>query len=183
MLHRARLVFAALLDVRLHLRGHQGHPAPSAQRKAFEAGLKKMVLRVDRWGPRGERRFSTSNRRWRWQSSTNRSTTPGSSRCWGLRQTIPDRRRVLQPGRLFRRPGCFDTGFNGLTLYFATWLAVRNDWPWAKESVAQAWKLRGYLMLPEPGTTKDGQAAPAEPDAHDVAHEQPGRLRSVELAL
>jgi len=126
---------------------------PEAPRKAFAAGLKKMVLRVNGWGPRGDETYLDI------QSALAMTI---------LFQTLDDAelkpvmeayvKKFMTPGEFynpagyFADQGCFDTGFNGLTLYYATWLAelAPKDWTWARESVAQAWKLRGYLMLPEP---------------------------------
>ena len=126
---------------------------PEAPRKAYEAGLKKMVQRVVKWGPRGEETFLDI------QAAVAMTI---------LYQTLDDPelkpiceayvKRFMAPGAYynpagyFADQGCFDPGFNGLTLYFATWLASRApaEWPWAKQAVAQSWKLRGYLILPEP---------------------------------
>lgn len=126
---------------------------PEGARKAFEAGLAKMVRRVDGWGPRGDETYLDI------QAALAMTILYGAMDDADLKPVMEGYvRRFMTPGEFyspagyFADQGCFDPGFNGLTLFYATWLALRAppEWTWAREAVAQAWKLRGYLMLPEP---------------------------------
>lgn len=125
---------------------------PDAARKAFEAGIKTQVLNViNTWGPKGEETFLDIQPAVAmtilYQSMKDEELKPMME---AYVKKFMAAGEYYHPAGYFPDQGCFDTGFNGLTLYFATWIAARSDWPWAKDSVAQAWKLRGYLMLPEP---------------------------------
>jgi hypothetical protein len=46
--------------------------------------------------------------------------------------------------------GCFDTSYNGISLYFATWAALASDWAFARDAVRRAYDLRAHLSFPEP---------------------------------
>lgn len=124
--------------------------APDA-RKAFEAGLKKIVLRVCKWGPKGEETYLDMT------AVTGLVLAEKSLRDPEVTAAVDAYTKLFftpgefyHPAGYFADQGCFDPGFNGLSLYFATWAALASDRPWIKEAVAQAWKLRGYLQLPEP---------------------------------
>ncbi len=124
---------------------------PESARQAFEAGLEKMVRRLIGWGPKGEETFFDMQAA---VAMTILHRSLDNAKLRPLMEAYVKRflteGEFYHPAGYFPDQGCFDTGFNGLTLYFATWLAARTDWPWAREAVARAWKLRGYLMLPEP---------------------------------
>ncbi|MCX5660649.1 MAG: hypothetical protein NTW19_13140 [Planctomycetota bacterium] len=126
---------------------------PEAPRKAYEEGLKKMVQRVVKWGPRGDETYldiqAAVAMTILFQSMDDAELKPAMEAYVKLFMAPGE---FYNPAGYFADQGCFDTGFNGLNLYYATWLAARApaEWKWARESVAQAWKLRGYLMLPEP---------------------------------
>lgn len=124
---------------------------PEATRKAFETGLEKMVQRVIGWGPKGEETFFDMQNA---VAMTILHQTMDSAKVKPALETFVKRflteGEFYHPAGYFPDQGCFDTGYNGLTMFFATWIGARTDWKWAKDAVAQSWKLRGYLMLPEP---------------------------------
>ena len=124
---------------------------PDNVRKAYESALKKMITRSAAWGPKGEETFfdiSLVTGMVIAAKTMNDDETTQRVEAYA--------RRLFEPGAFynaagyFADQGTFDTGFNGFSLYFATWAAAESDWAWMKANVAQAWKLRGHLQLPEP---------------------------------
>lgn len=55
-------------------------------------------------------------------------------------------------GYFVERGGC-DLGFQGMSNWFAIWLALASDWDFAKDAVARTQRLRAYVSLPEPDGT------------------------------
>ncbi|QDU94416.1 hypothetical protein Pla8534_22060 [Lignipirellula cremea] len=43
-----------------------------------------------------------------------------------------------------------DLGFGGGANFYAVWAALATDWPFAKEAVEKAYRLRAHLSLPDP---------------------------------
>lgn len=125
---------------------------PEAPRKAFEAGLKRTIRRlIKEWGPKGEETYLDMT------AVTGMAILSKAIADLELNKEMEAyAKKFLTDGEYyhaagyFTDQGCFDPGFNGLTMYFATWAALASDWPFAKEAVAKSWKLRAHLMLPEP---------------------------------
>ena len=64
-------------------------------------------------------------------------------------------RKVFTDPRFFRAAGYFPFGgtldsFNGFALTYAIWGAAAGDWPFARDAIARAHRLRAHLTLPEP---------------------------------
>ncbi len=68
--------------------------------------------------------------------------------------------------------GCFDTSYNGISLYFATWAALASDWGFAREAVDRAYRLRAHLSLPEPTGGANGPSHMSSRTSADPPHDQ-----------
>jgi len=128
---------------------------PAEVRSAFHAGLKKHVLRLQQWGPRGAMTdmdlFAPVGL---WYCAQALGDAEVSKVAEAYARRLFTEERFFHPAGYFVDAGCFDTSYNGISLYFATWAALASDWPFAREAVAKAFRLRAHLCLPEP----DGQA-------------------------
>ena len=58
--------------------------------------------------------------------------------------------RSFHPAGYWDERGGIDMGFGGTANFYATWIALMTDWPFAREALERSYRLRGYLMLPEP---------------------------------
>ena len=85
-------------------------------------------------------------------------------------------RKVFTDPQFFDAAGYFPFGgtldsFNGIALHFAIWGASAGEWPFARDAMAQAHRLRAHLTLPEPdgylvGPSHMAALTPCEP-VHD----------------
>ena len=85
-------------------------------------------------------------------------------------------RKVFTDPEFFDAAGYFPFGgtldsFNGIALHFAIWGASAGEWPFARDAMAQAHRLRAHLTLPEPdgylvGPSHMAALTPCEP-VHD----------------
>jgi hypothetical protein len=105
---------------------------------------------------------------------------------WYLSQALPD----LKPAAtdyarpLFSDPkyynqagyfvdnGCFDTSYNGISLYFGSWAAIVSDWPFARQAMLEALRLRSYLCFPEPDGGLLGPSSMSSRTSGDPPHDQ-----------
>jgi len=125
---------------------------PAEVRAAYETGLKRMVKKLEKWGPVG--------------TMTDMDLFAAVS-LWYAAKAMPDdadvariaeayaRRlftgpRFFHPAGYFVDHGCFDTSYNGISLYFTSWAAVISDWEFADQALARAYRLRSHLGLPDP---------------------------------
>ena len=124
---------------------------PDEARKAFEVGLKRMILRVCKWGPKGEETYLDMVAVTGMLIAEKTLNDPEVTAAVGnyIKPFFTEGEFYNAAG-YFPDQGCYDAGFNGLSLYFATWAALASDRPEVKAAAAQAWKLRGYMLLPEP---------------------------------
>jgi hypothetical protein len=124
---------------------------PKEARAAYETGLKKLIKRVNGWGPKGEEtHFDLAATLGMGIAAKTLQDPEISKIAEDYTKRLLNDERFYHPAGYFVDAGCFDAGFNGLSLYFGTWLATATDWPFAKEAVAKAWRLKSYLYLPEP---------------------------------
>jgi len=77
------------------------------------------------------------------------------------------------PAGYFADQGCLDAGYQGMSLYWGTWLALAApDWPFVGDAVKKSWRLRGYLLLPDPDGTLVGPAHFNARTSSDVLKDQ-----------
>lgn len=146
---------------------------PAEARAAFDAGLKKLVTTINRWGPYGA------------MTDMDLFAPVGLSYVAAATKD-PDVRRIAEEysRRLFTEPrffhpagyfvdnGCFDTSYNGISLYFGTWAALQNDWPFARDAIDRSYRLRGLLSFPHPDGTFSGPSAMASRCSGDPPRDQ-----------
>jgi hypothetical protein len=124
---------------------------PAAPREAFAAGLAKHVRRIDRWGPKGlmtDMDLFAPVGLWYVQQALGDPEISRISEAYARRLfTEP---RFFHPAGYFVDNDCFDTSYNGISLYFGTWAALASDWPFAQEAMRKAWRLRAHLCFPDP---------------------------------
>ena len=63
--------------------------------------------------------------------------------------------RVFHPAGYWVERGGLDVGFGGMANFWSVWLALASDWPFVKETVGKAYRLKSHLALPDP----DGKLA------------------------
>ncbi|MCX5659023.1 MAG: hypothetical protein NTW19_04785 [Planctomycetota bacterium] len=131
---------------------------PAEARAAYETCLFQMMQRVDKWGPRhDETHFDVCAVLGMRLAGDAIGTPKAKKLAETYAKRVFDDRQFFHPAGYFTDQGGFDVGFEGMSLYWGTWLAVAApDWPWAQEAVKKAWRLRAYLLLPEPDGAQVG---------------------------
>jgi len=125
---------------------------PEEARKAFEVGLRKMGRRLLEADPKGLQP---------------NMVVVGPVALWYISQALGDKAFTKEVEALARRfwsdetftnpagfyadRGGIDIGYAGTVNLFTAWASLVADWPFAKEALARAYRLRGHLSLPEPG--------------------------------
>ncbi|MBI2440151.1 MAG: hypothetical protein HYV35_02150 [Lentisphaerae bacterium] len=124
---------------------------PAEVLAAFEAGIKKQVLRLNKWGPTGAMTdmdlFAPVGLSYIAQASSDPEIKQVAQDY--SRKLFSDE-RYFHPAGYFVDNGCFDTSYNGISLYFATWAALSSDWPFVREALNKAFRLRAHLCFPDP---------------------------------
>lgn len=146
---------------------------PAKALAAFEAGIKKQVLRLKQWGPTGAMTdmdlFAPVGLGYIAKASSDPE----------IKQVAQDYARKLftaeryfHPAGYFVDGGCFDTSYNGISLYFATWAALLSDWPFAREAVNKAFRLRAHLSFPDPDGVFHGPSQMSSRTSADPPNDQ-----------
>ena len=140
---------------------------------AFEAGVKKLVLTINEWGPRGAMTdmdlFAPVGLRYI-ADAMNDAEVKKIAETYSRRLfTEP---RFFHPAGYFVDNGCFDTSYNGISLYFGTWAALMSDWPFARTAIDKAYRLRAHLSFPHPDGTFSGPSAMASRCSGDPPRDQ-----------
>lgn len=124
---------------------------PPEVRAAFEAGLKKHVLRLQKWGPTGLMTdmdlFASVGLRYVYEASADPEVRKIAEDYARLLYTDE---RYFHPAGYFVDNHCFDTSYNGISLYFATFAALASDWDFIRTAVDKAFRLRARLCFPDP---------------------------------
>lgn len=140
---------------------------------AFEAGLRKLVLTLDQWGPRGSMTdmdlFAPVGLRYLSEAMND----PEVKRiAEGYSRRLFTDPRFFHPAGYFVDNGCFDTSYNGISLYFGTWAALMSDWKFAHEAIDKAHQLRAHLSFPHPDGILSGPSAMASRCSGDPPRDQ-----------
>lgn len=148
---------------------------PDDVRRAFETGLRKHALRLKEWGPTG--------------AMTDMDLFAPVGLCYlatamndpEITKLAEEYSRVLftdehyfNKAGYFVDNGCFDTSYNGISLYFGAQAALMSGWKFADEAIDQAFKLRAHLSFPDPdaGGGFSGPSAMASRCSGDPPHDQ-----------
>ncbi len=125
---------------------------PPEVAEAYRDGLKRIVMRLSRQGPVGEMVDMDLF---------------AAVAMWYATQAIPDDPEVAEAAEAYARhlftnanyydsAGFFndryryDATYNGISIYFAAWAAAVSDWDFTREPIAQNYRLRKHLSLPDP---------------------------------
>jgi hypothetical protein len=95
-------------------------------------------------------------------------------------KAIADRyaRRLFTEPHYFHPAGyfvdnvCFDTSYNGISLYFGTWAALMSDWDFARQALDRAYRLRAHLSFPAPDGSFSGPSQMSSRTSADPPHDQ-----------
>lgn len=152
---------------------HVKQALPAEARRAMETGLKRLVGRLDKWGPRGAMTdmdlFAAVGLRYVSEALGDAEVSKIAEAYVKRLFTEP---RFFHPAGYFVDVGCFDTSYNGISLYFATWAALASDWKFAKEAVDKCFRLRALLCLPEPTGGANGPSHMSSRTSADSPHDQ-----------
>lgn len=124
---------------------------PPAVQKAYEAGLKKMGERVLGWGIKGEEPQSDLIAPFGLFCVARAINDAGFTRVVEAyaRKLYTDP-RYFNPAGYWNYRGGLDIPFNGQAYFWAVSTGLASDWPFVKEALDRAYRLRGHLILPEP---------------------------------
>jgi hypothetical protein len=125
---------------------------PADVRKAYETGLMKLARRMLDWGVKGEepnKDLSVPISLWYVARVCRDSAFAAEVEAYA-RPLFTDPRRFHPAGYWVERGDGIDVGFGGGANFYAVWAALATDWPFARETVERAYRLRNHLTLPEP---------------------------------
>ncbi len=125
---------------------------PPEVAEAYRDGLKRIVMRLNRQGPVGQ--------------MVDMDLFAAVS-MWYATRALPDDPEVAEAAeayarRLFTNANYYDSAgffydryrydatYNGISIYFAAWAAAVSDWDFTREPIAQNYRLRKHLSLPDP---------------------------------
>ena len=151
-------------------------------RAAYEACLRNMMKRVSAWGPRGDENYLDTITVLGMRVAADALKDPESAKLSEAyaRKFFSDP-WCYNPAGYFPEQGCYDAGFNGLSLFYMTWLALQApDWKFVQDGVRNAWRLRGDMLLPEPDGTFTGLSHTNARTGSDASEDQwPWRFKPV----
>jgi len=131
---------------------------PADVRAAYLEGIRRFGDRILAWGIRGEEPnmdMTAPIALWYAASILGDPEFSGRAEAYA-RRLMADPAHFHPAGYWVERGGGIDTGFGGMANFFAVWTALASDWPFAKEAVARAYRLRAHLSLPEPDGSLTG---------------------------
>ncbi len=149
-------------NCRADFMGHQlvivGAPYPSIKEllpaevnEAYKTGVKKLARRIIGWGPKGDEihqdLIAPVGLLYASQVCDDPELTKEVDDYARLIYTDP---RFFHPAGYFLERGGIDVGFEGSCNFFASWGALAGKWPFAKDAIDRAYRLRAHLILPEP---------------------------------
>ena len=125
---------------------------PPNVQQAFEAGLLKLGKEMITWDIKGEspnRDMSAPLGFWYVVKATGDQEFAQAAESYA-KQMMTDPHYFHPAGYWVERGGGPDFGFGGGANFYAVWAALATDWPFAKETVEKAYRLRAHLTLPDP---------------------------------
>lgn len=158
---------------------------PPEARAAYETGLKKLVKRLNQWGPRRSMTdmdlFAPVGLHYAAQASAD---TELKEIAASYSRDMMQDRRLFHPAGFFVDAGIFDASYNGISLYFTTWGATATESPLMREPLARCYRLKSHLMLPEPNGRLIGPTHFNPRTSGDSANDQWGwRFRDCGAAM
>lgn len=133
---------------------------PPEVQKAYEAGLKKVGLRMLGWGIKGETcendLLAPLGLVYIAKAINDPEFTKAVEERTKLICTDP---KYFNPAGYWCERGGIETGFAGAGNLYAAWIGLMTDWPFAKQAVDRIYRLRAHLVLPEPDGQRLGPSA------------------------
>jgi hypothetical protein len=147
---------------------------PAEVQAAYEDGLKKLVRRLDEWGPT---RAMTDMDLFASVSMPMVADLVNDPEITQIAETYVRRLytepRFFDPAGYFVDCGCFDTSYNGISLFFATFAALQApDWPFIRDALDRAYRLKSYLTFPDPDGNVFGPSQCSSRTSADPSHDQ-----------
>lgn len=129
---------------------------PQNVRAAYETGLKKMVARLQEWGPKNLHTnmelFAPVGLAYAAQAVNDPETHKAAKDYTTKLFSDP---RNYNPAGFFLEEGGFDATYNGISLFFSTWAGLITDWDFVKQALNQNFKLRAHLSLPDAAGSRE----------------------------
>lgn len=133
---------------------------PAEVRKAYEAGLLRLGRKLLAMGPKGEEcDYELSAAVGLWYAAQAVGDADFAREAEAYARTLCADPRFFDPAGYWVEAGGLDLGFGGMANFWAVWLALASDWPFARDAVDRAYRLRAHLVLPEPDGTLTGPSA------------------------
>lgn len=146
---------------------------PAEVQAAFEAGLKRHVMRLKKWGPTGS---MTDMDLFASVGLTFISQSVADSE---IHSTAADYIKNLYTNPLYFNDAgyfvdnhCFDTSYNGISLFFAAWCAALTPDNPARDAIKKAYFLRQHLCFPAPDGSSSGPSHMSARCSSDPPREQ-----------
>lgn len=125
---------------------------PKNVQQAYEAGLLKLGREMLSWGVKGEepnKDMSAPIGLWYVAQACGDEKFSAQVEAYA-KQLMTDPHYFHPGGYWVERGTGLDVGFAGGANFYAVWAALMTDWPFAKQTVEEAYRLRAHLTLPDP---------------------------------
>lgn len=124
---------------------------PVEVRKAYEAGLKRAGERVLGWGVKWEEPHADLTAPFGLLCVARAIDDPAFAKAVeAFARKLYTDRHYFDPAGYWTFRGGIDIPFQGHGNYFAVMTGLLSDWPFVKQAVEKAYRLRAHLILPEP---------------------------------
>lgn len=152
-----------------------GDVLPPDAREAYAAGLKKLVHRLNDWGPTALMTdmdlFASVSLTYISKALKDPEIDKITDAYIKKLYTTP---RFFNPAGFWVDLQGFDASYNGISFYFANWAALASKRADVLDAVRRAYLLKSYLALPEPDGTLVGPTHFSPRTSNDSAHDQWG---------
>jgi len=124
---------------------------PPEARTAYKQGLKKLVKRLDKWGPTS---LMTDMDLFAPVGLTYIAEATGDPELKRIAESYS--KPLFTHPRYFHPAGYwvdiqgYDASYTGISFYFGNWAALASNWDFAGKAVEEAYRLRAHMSLPEP---------------------------------
>jgi len=133
---------------------------PAPVQKAYEAGLVRLGRHLLANGPTGQEpdyELGAAVGLWYASQAVDDDSFAADAKAYAHKLCTDP--RYFHPAGYWNEVGGVDVGFGGMANFWAVWLALASDWPFANEAVDKIYKLRSHLSLPEPNGAVTGPTA------------------------
>ncbi len=147
---------------------------PKEVQTAYEAGLRRMALKLKEWGPTGMMTdmdlFSSIGLAFTCEALPNDAELKAMSAEYVKRlYTDP---HLFFPTGFFIDHGGYDVTYNGISLYMTTWVSLVGPWTWPRDALKAGYDMRRYLILPDPDGNRYGPSHWSPRTSSDAFNDQ-----------